>query len=82
MTENTTMTRTESLLALLVLHNMAEASQVDKAVALSRIGFSNPEIATLLQTTPNTIKTSLSVAKRRKATKKSAKKTAKKAGGK
>jgi DNA-directed RNA polymerase specialized sigma24 family protein len=57
-------TRTERLLALLVMHNMAEASQTDRALVLSRAGFSNPEIADLLGTTTATVTQSLYSARR------------------
>ncbi len=43
--------RVESLLALILLHHMKGSPQRDKAVQLSLAGFSNTEIADLLQTT-------------------------------
>ena len=43
--------RVESLLALILLHQMKGSPQRDKAVHLSLAGFSNTEIADLLQTT-------------------------------
>jgi hypothetical protein len=42
--------RIEKLLAALLLHNMKGSPQRDKAVQLSVVGFSNVEIADLLQT--------------------------------
>jgi DNA-directed RNA polymerase specialized sigma24 family protein len=42
--------RIEKLLALLLLHSLKGAPQRDKAVQLSLVGFSNVEIADLLQT--------------------------------
>ena len=75
------MTRTEALLALLVLHNMAEASQIDKTLALSRAGFTNAETATLLGTTAATVSQNLYTARKatkRPPAKKATKKTLKK----
>jgi hypothetical protein len=42
--------RIEKLLALLLLHDLKGMPQRDKAVQLSMVGFSNVEIADLLQT--------------------------------
>ncbi len=42
--------RIEKLLAALLLHDMKGAPQREKAVQLSVVGFSNVEIADLLQT--------------------------------
>jgi DNA-directed RNA polymerase specialized sigma24 family protein len=42
--------RIEKLLALLLLHSLKGMPQRDKAVQLSMVGFSNVEIADLLQT--------------------------------
>ena len=42
--------RIEKLLALLLLNNLKGAPQRDKALQLSLVGFSNVEIADLLQT--------------------------------
>jgi orotate phosphoribosyltransferase-like protein len=58
-TEETAITRAERLLALLVLHNVAEASLIDKSVMLSRVGFSNTEIAQLLGKSTQTVTQSL-----------------------
>ena len=56
--------RTERLLALILLQDMKGASQRDKALALNVAGFSNVEIADLLQTTPAVIAQSLYEARR------------------
>lgn len=89
MTDETGTTRTERLLALLVLQNMADASQVDKSVLLKGIGFGNPEIAQLLGTTTPTVTQNLYEARKSKgkkrakrATKQSAKKVSKKSASK
>ena len=50
MTDPQAISRSERLLALLVLHNMGDASQVEKTVMLSRAQFTNGEIADLLGT--------------------------------
>ena len=42
--------RTEKILAALLLHNMKGSPMREKAVQLSVVGFSNVEIADLLQT--------------------------------
>lgn len=47
--------RTERLLTLLVLNNMKGATQREKAIQLNLAGFSNVEIANLLDTTPQSI---------------------------
>ncbi len=47
--------RTERLLAILLLQTMKGASQKEKAVLLSLAGFSNVEIADLLQTTSQVV---------------------------
>lgn len=51
--------RVERLLALLLLNTMKPASQQDKIVQLSLAGFSNVEIADLLQTTSGVVAQSL-----------------------
>lgn len=61
--------RTERLLALLVLHNMAEASQVDKCVLLNRAGFGSGAIAELLGTSTATVNQNLYMARQSKGTK-------------
>ena len=57
--------RIERLLALLLLQGMKGSSQRDKAVQLSLAGFSNAEIADLLQTGATVIASTLSQARRR-----------------
>lgn len=47
--------RTERLLAILLLESMKGASQREKAVRLSLAGFSNVEIADLLQTSAQVV---------------------------
>ncbi len=51
----TTQERTERLLAILLLESMKGASQREKAVRLSLAGFSNVEIADLLQTSAQVV---------------------------
>lgn len=46
-----TLERVERLLALILIHDMKDASQTDKVSVLSRAGFANAEIAALLGTT-------------------------------
>jgi hypothetical protein len=56
--------RAEKILALLLLNTMKPASQQDKIVQLSLAGFSNLEIANLLQTTAAVVAQSLYTARR------------------
>ncbi len=56
--------RLERTLALVLLHNMKGASQQDKIVQLSVAGFTNYEIADLLQTTTAVVAQSLYTARR------------------
>ncbi len=51
--------RLEKLLALLLLHQLKTASQAEKALNLSLAGFTNTEIADLLQTTSAVVSQSL-----------------------
>lgn len=51
--------RTELLLALILLQQMKGSSQRDKALHLSLAGFTNTEIADLLQTTAAVVAQSL-----------------------
>lgn len=51
--------RTERLLALLLLQQMKGSSQSEKALHLSLAGFTNTEIADLLQTTAAVVAQSL-----------------------
>ncbi len=69
--------RVEKLLALLLLQQLKAASQRDKVLHLSLAGFTNTEIADLLQTTTAVVAQSLYEAKK-KAKKKKAKRKAKK----
>jgi hypothetical protein len=70
-------TRTERLLAMLVLHSMAEgAPQADKCVLLNRAGFDSAAIADLLDTSTAVVNQSLYMARQSKG-KKSAKKVTK-----
>lgn len=48
-------TRLEKLLAMMILMQMRDATQRDKVVVMSRAGFSNPEIAELLETKSNIV---------------------------
>jgi len=45
----------ERLLAMMLLQDLKEVSQTKKAEILNTVGFSNPEIADLLGTTPGVI---------------------------
>jgi len=54
-----TQDRTERLLALVLLQHMKGSSQRDKALQLSLAGFTNTEIADLLQTTAAVVAQSL-----------------------
>lgn len=56
--------RTDHLLALILLQQMKGSSQRDKALQLSLAGFSNTEIADLLQTTASVVAQSLYEARR------------------
>ena len=57
--------RTEKLLALLLLQQLKAAPQRDKVVHLSLAGFTNTEIADLLQTTTAVVAQSLYEAKKK-----------------
>jgi predicted transcriptional regulator len=54
----------ERLLALILLHSLKGSSQQDKIAQLSVAGFSNLEIANLLQTTAAVVAQSLYAARR------------------
>jgi DNA-directed RNA polymerase specialized sigma24 family protein len=56
--------RLERILALVLLQNMKGASQRDKIIQLSVAGFTNYEIADLLQTTTGVVAQSLYTARR------------------
>jgi len=62
--------RVERLLALQLLQQMKGASQRDKALQLNLAGFSNAEIAELLQTGGTVVATMLYQARRDKKKKK------------
>ncbi len=61
----TEISRSERLLAYLLLERMGDRSQEYKAVRLVRAGFSNAEIADLLDTTTATVTQTLYVARGR-----------------
>lgn len=67
--------RTERLLALILLNQMKGASQREKAIQLNLAGFSNVEIANLLETTTAVVSQALYEARKVKTTKKTPKKT-------
>ena len=79
--------RTETLLALLLLQQMKSAPQRDKIVHLNIAGFSNLEIANILETTPAVVSQSVYSARKRgagksrKRSKKAAKKSKRKSRG-
>ena len=56
--------RVERLLAMILLHDMHDASMSDRVSALSRAGFAPAEIATMLGTTPASIRQQLYTARR------------------
>lgn len=58
--------RIERLLALVLLQNMKTANIADKAMQLSIAGFTNVEIADLLQTKAAVINQSLYAARKKK----------------
>lgn len=51
--------RVERILALLLLHQMKASSQKDKVLALNLAGFSNVEIADILEITADKVAKSL-----------------------
>jgi hypothetical protein len=59
--------RIERLLGLILLHDLRDAPQVDKAVQLSRAGFAHAEIAALLGTTAQVVAQQLYLQRNRKA---------------
>lgn len=65
--------RIERLLAMILIHDMQDAAQSDKAMALSKAGLPNQLIAELLGTTPAVINQSLYELRRGKKRKKKAK---------
>jgi DNA-directed RNA polymerase specialized sigma24 family protein len=56
--------RVDKLLALLLLNSLKGAAQQDKIIQLSLAGFSNIEIADLLQTTSGVVAQTLYAARR------------------
>ena len=58
--------RTDRLLALVLLNQMKEASQRDKIIQLNLAGFTNVEIADILQTTTAVVAQELYAAKKTK----------------
>jgi len=70
--------RVAKLLAFQLMHDMQDASQAEKVKILSKVGFSNPEIAELLGTTSGAVAVQLSrhrAGKKKKKAKASAKKS-------
>jgi hypothetical protein len=65
--------RTEKLMALLLLHQLKSSSMKEKAVQLSIAGFTNLEIADLLQTTTGVVAVRLHEARHSPKKKKSSK---------
>ncbi len=59
-----TQDRTERLLAILLVESMKGASQKEKAARLSLAGFSNVEIADLLQTSAQVVAQNLYTSRR------------------
>jgi DNA-directed RNA polymerase specialized sigma24 family protein len=57
--------RVEKLLALLLIHELKTAPQRDRALHLSMAGFTNTEIADLLQTTTGVVAQCLYEARRK-----------------
>lgn len=62
--------RVERLLALVLIQQLKGASQRDKILQLNLAGFSNVEIADILQTTTATVAQSVYEAKRKKSPRK------------
>jgi predicted transcriptional regulator len=61
-------TRLEKLIAMLVLRMMTESTQREKVVLMNKAGFSNQEIAELLDTKPNIVSQHLYAARTEKTT--------------
>jgi len=59
--------RTDRLLAILVLETISKKSDQEKAVLLSAAGFKNPEVADLLGTTTPTVNQHLYASRKAKA---------------
>lgn len=62
--------RSERILTLMLLQSMKGQTQREKAVQLSLAGFSNIEIANLLDTTPQVVSSLLYEARKSKSSKK------------
>jgi predicted transcriptional regulator len=62
--------RIERLVAILVVHSMKGATQAEKALQLSLAGFTNVEIANLLETTQGVIAQYLYTGRKKKKKKK------------
>lgn len=56
--------RLENLLALLLIQQMRNATRAEKVLQLNIAGFSNVEIADILQTTPDIVSDALYAARR------------------
>ena len=65
--------RTERLLALILLAQHKSSSQQDRTRLLSLAGFSNLEIADILETTAAVVSQNLYIARKKPASKKSSK---------
>lgn len=68
--ESASVDRIEKILAALLLHNMKGVPQREKAVQLSIVGFSNVEIADLLQTSAAVVAQYLYEVRKKKKAKK------------
>ena len=77
LTMEESITRVERLLAMILLHDMHDAPQAERAMALSRAGFANKDIAELLGTKPAVVNQQL-YELRKAGSRKSRKPTAKK----
>jgi predicted transcriptional regulator len=65
-----TLSRIERILAMILVHDMQDASQADKALALSRATFSNKEFADLLGTSQGVVNQQLYTLRRGSKSKK------------
>jgi hypothetical protein len=65
--------RIEKTVAMILLHDMKDAPQADKAVALNKAGFNNADIAALLGTSPAVINQQLYAARKAKTSAKNLK---------
>lgn len=69
--------RIEKILAMILLHDMKDAPQSDKAMALSRAGFPNSDIATFLGTSAGVVNQQLYALRKAKSGKARGKKPSK-----